>query len=206
MNNLPLILVKLLNCITVLVSFGLLASCNNPDPVKQDVPEFISSVELIFTPLGAGTIVTAIATDPDGIGSGNIKVDGPINLTKNTEYTLSFEILNNLAAPMDPQYNIGNEIEAEGDEHQFFFSWTNTVFSNPSGDGNIDNRSDPLNYIDQDVNGLPIGLSTLWTTTDVASTGKFSLLLKHQPDLKSNTSTARDGETDIDLTFDITVE
>ncbi len=206
MNNLPIRKAKQVGCILGLISLGLLSSCSNDDPIKQDVPEFISSVKLIFTPVGGGTAVSATATDPDGFGSGGITIDHPISLVKNVSYTLTFEILNNLAVPTDPEYNIGNEIEEEGVEHQFFFSWTNTVFSNPTGNGNIDNRSDPLNYNDEDANGLPIGLVTSWTATDVASSGTFKILLKHQPDLKSNTTTSSDGETDIDLTFDITVE
>jgi hypothetical protein len=198
---------KLLASIFAIISLASITGCDNEDPVKQDVPEFVSSVELLFTPTGGGTAVTAKAIDLDGLGSGDMTVDGPINLAKNVTYTLTFEILNNLADETDPEYNIGNEIEEEGDEHQFFFEWTN-VFSNPAGNGNIDNRNDPVNYSieDKDINGLPIGLSTSWTTTDVASSGTFTVLLKHQPDLKSGTSTSSDGETDIDLTFTINVE
>jgi hypothetical protein len=206
MNNSLFEKVKIVGSFLAVAVLGLITSCSNEDPAKQDVPEFISSVKLMFVPAGVGGVVTATATDPDGLGSADIEVTGPIHLVKNVSYTLTFEILNNLAAPTDPDYNIGDEIQEEGDEHQFFFAWTNTVFSNPTGNGNIDNRSDPVNYNDEDVNGLPIGLSTTWTATDVASTGTFSLLLKHQPDLKSNTSTSSDGETDITLTFDITVE
>ncbi len=207
MNNLLFKKAKQVGGILVMISLGVMTGCNNEDPLKQDVPEFISSVKLIFTPVGGGTAVSATATD-DGFGSGNITIDRPINLMKNASYTLTFEILNNLAAPTDPEYNIGNEIEEEGTEHQFFFAWTKSVFSNPTGNGNIDNRSDPLNYNveDKDANGLPIGLITSWTTTDVASSGTFTVLLKHQPDLKSNTTSSTDGETDIDLTFDVNVE
>ncbi len=206
MNKLESKKTKLFASIFAMISLASTTGCGNEDPVKQDVPEFISSVELIFTPVGGGTIVTTTATDPDGLGSGNITVKDPISLAKNVTYTLTFEILNNLAAPTDPEYNIGNEIAKEGHEHQFFFAWTNNVFSNPTGNGNIDNRSDPVNYIDKDVNELPLGLSSSWMTTDVASSGTFTLLLKHQPDVKSATSTSSDGETDIDLRFDITVK
>jgi len=205
MRSLTLEKVKLLGSILLIVCFSFLMGCSDEDPVKQDVPEFISSVKLIFTPV-TGAVVTATASDPDGIGPGDITVSGPIKLIKNVPYKLSFEILNNLAAPTDPEYNVSDEIEEEGDEHQFFFAWTNSIFSNPIGNGNIDNPSDPLNYADEDVNGLPIGLLTNWTVTDIATTGTFTLLLKHQPDLKSNTSTSNDGETDLDLTFDVTVE
>ena len=90
--------------------------------------------------------------------------------------------------------------------HLFFFGWTNNVFSDPSGNGNIDARFDNVNYEDEDVNGLPIGLTTSWTTTDVASTGTFQIVLKHQPDLKSEESSSSIGETDLDIPFTINVQ
>jgi len=85
----------------------------------------------------------------------------------------------------------------------FFFSFTDGIFSDPSGDGNVDNRSDPLNYNDQDANGLPVGLSTAWTAGGHTDTpGEFNIVLKHQPDgQKTSTSDASVGGTDVDITF-----
>ena len=60
----------------------------------------------------------------------------------------------------------------------FFYSWTNNVFSDPTANGNIDNRADDVNYNDQDDGGQPIGLSTSWAAAG-ASTGKFRVILKH---------------------------
>jgi hypothetical protein len=64
-----------------------------------------------------------------------------------------------------------------------------------------------VNYNDFDENSLPVGLSTSWTTECVEEnvSGKFRLVLKHQPDIKSATSTAEDGGTDLDLEWDINV-
>ncbi len=118
---------------------------------------------------------------------------------------MSITLVNALAEPSDPAYNITEEVEEEGDEHMLFFSWTNNVFSSPAGDGNIDNRADAVNYDDEDANGLPLGLQTSWTTAE-ASSGNFRIILKHQPDLKSDTSDSSTGETDLDITFTVTVE
>ena len=99
-------------------------------------------------------------------------------------------------------------VEEEADEHQFFFEWTDGVFSNPTGNGNIDNKSDPVNYGSSvDSNGLPLGLTTSWTTSTTATTGtkSFRILLKHQPEIKSATSTSADGESDLDLSFTISI-
>ncbi|HNR74399.1 MAG TPA: hypothetical protein PKH83_05565 [Cyclobacteriaceae bacterium] len=181
-----------------------LSGCENDDPAREDTPELITQVTLTFTPPGSSPI-TVTATDPDGEGIQDLIVDGPINLAKNTTYTLTLELINGLANPADPAYNITEEVEEESDEHLFFFAWTNNTFSDPAGDGNIDNRSDAVNYNDTDANGLPVGLSTTWTTTDVSASGTFRVILKHQPNLKSATSTATMGESDVDLTFTLNV-
>lgn len=185
-------------------ALGMLASCDDDDPKKEDVPELITKVTLTFTPEGGGAAVTASASDPDGEGVQDIAPDGPINLDANEDYTLMLTLVNELADPADPAYDITGEVEEEGDEHMFFFSWTNNVFSDPAGNGNIDNRNDPLNYNDVDDNGLPLGLSTSWTTGEF-STGTFRVVLKHQPDLKTATSGVNDGETDLDVLFTINV-
>lgn len=181
------------------------SSCNDDEIKKEDTPEMITEVNLIFTPVGGGATVTATATDPDGEGVQDIQTDGPIILSAQKTYTLELELINGLEDPSNPGYDISEEVEEEADEHQFFFSWTNNVFSNPSGNGNIDNRNDPVNYSDEDVNGLPLGLETSWTTASAAS-GKFRILLKHQPEIKSATSSSADGETDLDIEFDVTIQ
>ena len=103
--------------------------------------------------------------------------------------------------------DITEEIREEDDEHMFFFGFTADIFSNPTGDGNIDSRQDPLVYNDQDDNGNPVGLSTNWTTGGVtASTGDFRVVLKHQPDQKTSTSDTTVGGTDVDISFQINIQ
>ena len=70
--------------------------------------------------------------------------------------------------------------EDEDDEHQFFFSFPEGAFSTPAGDGNIDNASDAINYLDKDENGNNVGLYTSWTTSTDAKTGRFKVVLMHQ--------------------------
>jgi hypothetical protein len=189
---------------------GFLSGCNDDDPVKEDTPELITKATLTFVPSAGGTPLLVTATDPDGEGVQNIAVDGPINLAVNTTYTLHIELINELAQPSDPEYNITSEVAEEGDEHIFFFSWTNNVFSDPEGNGNVDNRSDEVNYTGgtnaTDENNLPLGLTTTWTTGANAASGSFQVLLKHQPGLKSDTSDSSVGETDLDIQFTINVQ
>jgi hypothetical protein len=182
------------------------SACSSDDPQKEDVPELITKVVLTFTPAGGGDPVVTTATDPDGTGVQSLKISGPIKLSKGTAYTLKLALLNELAKPTEPEYDITAEVEEEGVEHQFYYSWTNDVFSDPTGNGNVDNRTDPVPYDDKDNNGLPIGLRTEWTAASAAASGTFQVLLKHQPGLKSATSTSADGEDDLNITFDIEVK
>ena len=106
----------------------------------------------------------------------------------------------------DEGENVAEEIEDEDDEHQFFFSFTEGAFSDPAGNGNIDNASDAINYIDKDANGNNVGLSTSWTTSADAKTGKFKVVLMHQPSVKTATSGVNDGDADFELEFDLIIE
>lgn len=178
-----------------------LTSCNDDEePEEEDVEEVITDVTLTFTPDGGGTAITATATDPDGEGAQGLAVDGPVNLAANTTYTLTIDLQNSIE-----NESITEEIEEEDDEHMFFFSFTDGAFSNPAGNGNVDNRSDAVNYEDEDGGGLPLGLETTWTTGD-ASNGTFRVILKHQPDIKTATSTANDGESDIDISWTLNIQ
>jgi hypothetical protein len=194
----------ILTMVLTLTTSLFISGCDDDDPVKEDVPELITKVTLTFTPSDGGSPLVVTATDPDGEGVQNIAADGPITLAAASSYDMSITLVNALAEPSDPAYNITEEVEEEGDEHMFFFSWTNNVFSNPAGNGNMDNRADAVNYEDEDANGLPLGLHTSWTTAE-ASSGNFRVILKHQPDLKSETSDSSIGETDLDLTFTVIV-
>lgn len=200
---------NLLIALLIINSLAFLVGCKKKDPVPENVPELITRATITFTPSGSsGTSVVVTATDPDNIGAQDIKVDGPINLMKGTSYTLTIQLVNGLYKPTDGGYNVSKQVEEEGEEHQFFFSWNAGLFSNPVGDGNIDNPNDPVNYGSSiDKNGRPVGLTTTWTTASTPSTGSnsFRILLKHQPDIKSGTSTSADGESDLDLAFLINI-
>ncbi|PDH43666.1 MAG: GTP cyclohydrolase [Rhodothermaeota bacterium MED-G18] len=171
-------------------------------PEEEEEMEVITDVTLIFTP-DAGDVVTATAQDPDGEGVLDLVVQDEIKLQSGTSYTLTFDIMNNLESPGE---DIGDEIAEEDDEHQVFFAWTEGAFSNPSGNGNIDNASDPVNYNDSDGNGNPLGLNTSWTAGNPTTAASFTVRLQHQPDVKTATSGANDGDTDFELQFRLTIE
>jgi hypothetical protein len=186
-------------------SLVFLAGCSKDDPKPENIKEAITKATFTFAPVTGSPVVVNV-TDPDGNdGPINRVLSGPINLVKNMPYTLTITMINELAPTTAPEYNATDEVEEEADEHMFFFAWTNNTFSNPAGNGNIDARADLVNYNDKDTKNLPLGLSTAWTTIDVAASGKFRIVLKHQPELKSATSTFSDGDSDLDVEFDLTV-
>ena len=170
-------------------------------PEEENEVEVFTDVKLVFTPKAGGAAVEAVAQDPDGAGVQELQVLGAINLAANTEYLLSMMIENCLE---DPCEDMNEEIAEEAEEHQFFFAFTNDAFTSPVGNGNMDNASDPINYIGFDGNGNPVGLNTNWTTGS-ASTGTFTVQLQHQPDVKTATSGSTDGDTDFALTFNLNI-
>ena len=187
-----------------LLSLVIFTACEDDDvvPEEEEEMEVITDVTLIFTS-DAGAVVTASAQDPDGEGVQELVVLDEIQLQAGTNYTLTFDIMNNLETPGE---SIGEEIAEEDDEHQLFFAWTEGAFSNPSGNGNIDNASDPVNYNDSDGNGNPLGLNTSWTAGNPTTAASFTVRLQHQPDVKTATSGANDGDTDFELQFRLTIE
>ena len=187
-----------------LLSLVIFTACEDDDvvPEEEEEMEVITDVTLIFTS-DAGAVVTASAQDPDGEGVQELVVLDEIQLQAGTNYTLTFDIMNNLETPGE---SIGEEIAEEDDEHQIFFAWTEGAFSNPTGNGNIDNASDPVNYNDADGNGNPLGLNTSWTAGDPTTAASFTVRLQHQPDVKTSTSGANDGDTDFELQFRLTIQ
>ena len=184
------------------------ASCSDDDaPEAENDEEVITDVTLTFTNTADPTdVVTAMAQDPDGEGIEELEVKGAINLKAEATYTLTLQIENKLDTN-DPE-DITEEIEEEDHEHQFFFSFSNDAFSNPTGNGNIDKASDPLVYNDKDENNYPVGLSTTWTTSASAlAAGTFTVRLQHQPDgLKTATSGVEAGDADFNLTFVLNIQ
>ena len=200
---------KNLQLLAILFSVITIIGCSNDDdiaPEEENEVEIFTDVTLIFTNTADNSdVVRASAQDPDGTGIQELQILDAITLAADTEYTLTYEILNALD-PSDVE-NIGDEILEEDNEHQFFFSFTENVFSDPIGNGNIDAAADPINYNDADENGNPVGLSSAWTTGGTASSeGSFTVRLQHQPDVKTATSGSNDGDTDFELTFALTIQ
>lgn len=199
---------KSLRLLMILFSAITIVGCSNDDaaPEEENEVEVFTDVTLIFTNTAdASNVIRASAQDPDGTGIQELQILDAITLATDTEYTLTYEILNALD-PTDIE-DIGDEILEEDNEHQFFFSFTEDVFANPTGNGNIDSAADPINYNDQDENGNPVGLSTTWTTSSTSSSGgSLTVRLQHQPDVKTASTGSNDGDTDFALPFVLNIQ
>lgn len=171
-----------------------LTSCEKDDPEIPNEEELITTLIYTLTPEGGGDAVVFRFEDLDGDG-GAAPVITNGTLASNTNYTGQLVLLDESEWEVE---DITEEIEEEAEEHQFFFR-----FSTESLSGGFE-------YADTDANGNPIGLLTTFATgTPLTST--LTITLRHEPD-KSATGvsdgdiTNAGGETDIEVTFDVTVQ
>ena len=169
------------------------ACSNDDDPIIPNEEELITTLKLSLIPQGGGTTIIFEYRDLDGDGGNAPTITAPA-LTANTTYVAAISLLNEQSVPAE---EITVEIEAEAEEHQFFYSVG----------GNLDMN---LVYNDNDGNGFPIGLSTIVNTIE-PSQGNLTILLRHEPDKAATGVASGDpanagGETDIEVTFNVTIE
>lgn len=168
---------------------SVLVGCKGSDPEPEE-NEFISTVQLTFTPANGGSPVTASWKDLDGEG-GMAPIITPLNLVANTTYTVGIKFLNETISPVD---DITKEIIEEADEHLVVFT--------PA----------PANLLqftvtDRDARNLPIGLASRAVASG-AGTGNLQVVLRHQPPVNgqpTKNGTATPGSTDADVTFAVTI-
>jgi hypothetical protein len=182
-----------------LVTALIFSSCSNDDdnpapPVNEE--ELITTVTAIYTPVGGGATVTLQYKDLDGEGANApvITVSGAFAKNKTYNGTVTFK--NELANPAE---DITPEIVEEGAEHQLFYQKTGTLnaFTYGSASSNFDK------------NGKPVGLQSVFTTTEAAS-GTLTITLRHEPNKSATNVASGDitnaaGSTDAEVSFPISV-
>ena len=179
-----------------LVALLALSSCSKDDTPPVNEEELITTVTAVFTPQGGGTTVTLLYKDLDGDGLNALnEVTG--NFVQNKTYDGAVTFKNEAADPIE---DITPEIITEGDEHQLFYEKTGTLnaFTYGTASSNFD------------VNGKPIGLQSVFTTTGAAS-GTLKITLKHLPNKSGVNVAAGDitnafGNTDVEIIFILTVQ
>lgn len=178
------------NWLVALAVSSVLVGCKEADPEAEE-NEFISTVQLVFTPAAGGNAVTATWRDLDGEG-GAAPTITPLVLAANTTYNVSVKFLNETVSPAD---DITKEVQEEGDEH--------LVVLTPAPANLIQ-----LTITDRDSRNLPIGLASR-AVTAMAGTGMIQVVLRHQPPVNGQpikNGTPAPGSTDAEVNFAVTVQ
>jgi hypothetical protein len=179
-----------------LVATATFAACDD-DPTSPGIEneqELITQVELTLTPVGGGAAIVTSITDPDGLGplppQGQVN---PISLMPGTTYEGSVRFLDT-SDPADVE-DITVEVRTEDDEHRVFYFL--------SGVAGVDI---PLASLDTDGAGAPLGLSfQIVVDGGAAGAGGLQVVLSHYDDDPKGDGLTRSDETDVDVTFDISV-
>lgn len=175
----------------ILLTGLLFTACSDDDtpPAPVDEEEVITTLNVTLTS-NTGQTITLNSQDLDGDGPNDptISVSAPLSVA--TTYSGVIELLNETVSPAEP---VHEEVAEESAEHQFFYTQG----------GNINVTT---NYEDFDGNGNYLGLSFSLSTTS-AGQGTMTFTLRHEP-LKPNDGTlsGAGGETDLSVTFPITIE
>jgi len=173
-----------------LMAITLLTTSCGDDEVEIPIEEEVITT-LNYTLTAGASTVTLSFQDLDGDGGNAPTITGG-TLAANTAYSGSIELLNESETPAE---DVTEEIEEEDEEHQFFFASTNGI---------------SITYADADAEGNPIGLQNT-LTTDAAGSGTVTVTLRHEPNkggegVADGDITNAGGETDIEVTFDVTVQ
>lgn len=158
-----------------------------PEPVNEE--EVITTLTVTLTPPAGGNPITLQTKDLDGDGPNAPVVTVSGNLAADVAYTGVIKLLNETVSPAE---DITEEVEEEDDEHQFFYT--------KGGDIKLE-TSNP----NTDSNGNILG-TTFTLTAGAASTGTLTFTLRHTPKKPNTGLSDAGGETDIEASFNITVE
>lgn len=177
---------------TVLFTTLLFVSCSKdddstPEPVNEE--EVITTLTATLVPAGQGTTITLKSQDLDGDGPNAPVVTVSGNLSAGVIYNGNIELLNEMESPAE---DITAEVEEEDLDHQFFYTIG----------GGLDVTT---SYENNDSEGNPLG-TEFTLVAGAASSGALTFTLRHEPTKPNTGLDDAGGETDITVTFNLTVE
>jgi len=170
---------------------------DTPSAVNEE--ELITDMVLTFTNTADQSVSTFTFSDPDGPGGNAPSIDD-IVLTDTAVYNVSVQVLD-ASNPNDVE-DITSEVLEEDEEHQFFYI---------PGGGADNSLTVTYETSEVDDDGNPIGVSTVWNTLQPTTDNEtIQIVLRHDldknaPGLSINDFAGAGGETDIDVTFNLTV-
>lgn len=177
---------------TLFLAITCFTSCSNDDDViVPEEEEFINQAIYTLTSQDDPTdVVVFTFLDADGEGGNDGIATTLGDLKAGTTYNGDITFANTIEGE-----DITEEIDEEDEEHQIFFQTTVSDLT--------------FAYTDQDADGNPIGLETT-ATTGAAGTGTITITLRHEPSkgadgVSEGDITNAGGETDIEVTFNVTI-
>lgn len=147
--------------ILTLVTSVVIAGCSKKDSVEENSNELITTVEVKLTERGTSNELSFEFEDIDGPGGQAPEID-VINLAPNKIYDATVEIYDK---SKNPAVEIDEEVEEEGDVHRLYYTTAAAA-------------SLTISDLDNDANGKPLGLHSVWTTGE-ASNGNVTITLRH---------------------------
>jgi len=176
----------------VLMATVLITSCKKDKP-EENEEEVITTMRLTFVPVGAGTTVTYQFDDSDGPG-GAAPTQQEIVLAPSKTYNVTVQLLNKTETPVE---DVTLEVLGEKEAHRIYYE--------PTGGSNI-----TVSGLDNDANGVPLGVTSVWATGAVA-TGKVKVTLRHFGATPPNKAigdpvSSSKSSTDIEVEFNTKVQ
>jgi hypothetical protein len=178
---------KMIKITSILLVFILILMSCKKDHVHAHDHETITVFKYSLT-APDGSVAEFKFEDYDGDG-GNLGRTSVSNIKSNTLYSGRVSVF---VGDSLHQENITSEIQSEGVDHEFFYSFTGT--SAPS-----------IIKTDVDVNNNPLGINTSLNT---ASSGTFPLtiILRHKPTKPNTSLQTAGGDTDVEVNFNVVVQ
>lgn len=180
----------------ILITALSFTACDNPaDDDDAGEQELITRVTIQLQEQGSSNVVNIVWSDPDGDGLGDFT--GTATLRANRTYKGTIQLLDELAT--DPtKRNITEEIEEEADEHQFFYTFSNSLRPFAT-----------ITITDTDSNGLPLGLEFDLVTAALPGgttslTGTLNIVLSHYETI-TKTGTNPGNEEDVNITAPVSI-
>ena len=163
-------------------------------PEEEHEEEMITTMNISFTTEGGADPIVFSFKDLDGEGGADPVISNN-TLVSNTTYTGVITLLNESENPAE---DITEEVKEEAEDHQFFYTSSSTLSSTFKYAG------------ENDKNGNPVGIQ-FTVATGASGSGTFTIILRHEPSksiqsVKEGNITDAGGETDIEVSFPVTIE
>lgn len=177
----------------IIVPILFLVSCKKELTGEDNAQEVITTMQLTFTPQSGGNSVSYKFDDPDGPG-GNNPVKDQIILSAGVTYDVVLQLLNKTTEPVE---DVTLEVEKDGEAHHLYYE--------PSPTSNL-----TVSNLSNDVNGLPLGVKSVWKT-GAAGSGTIKITLRHYPGfppdkLANDPVDSPKSSTDVEVEFDTIIQ